>query len=125
MLTIEKEKKRRKIEIEIESSFSSSSSSSPRSITPLSMKSRNYLQYNTILQYYNTTTTPLYSTLYSNTPLPYSTVIVNSVKSNQVGQFNQDKINEIETCLGESQGCFGISEREKGRKSQKPQTTTI
>lgn len=87
MLTIEKEKKRKKIEIEIESSFSSSSSSSPRSITPPSMKSRNYLQYNTKLQYYNSPS--LFCSLHY--PLSYSTVIVNSLKSHQVGQFNQDK----------------------------------
>lgn len=73
---------------------------------------------------YHTTTPPLYSALYSllSTPPPlllYRHSQFGQIKSSRSIQSRQ--INETENCLGDSQGCFGISERE--RTSQKPQTT--
>lgn len=118
MLTIEKKKKRKR-----EGKLKSSAVSPPP--PPPSISSRCPISYplawNTILQLPLST---LYSTLLSTLPplLLYRHSQFAQVTSSRSIQSRQ--INEIENCLGESQGCFGISERERerARNHKQPQS---
>lgn len=121
MLTIEKKKERKS---KLKSKAASFSSSSHRSMTPLSMQPR-YLppvQYKpTNLQNYNSPSllSTLLSTLYSlHYPLSYSNTYSQFAQVKSSRSIQSSQINEIENCLGESQGCFGISERERAREPE-------
>jgi len=106
MLTIEKKKEK---ERKLKSSAVSPPppiSSSVQSPTPLRR-----------IQYYNSPS--LLSTLPPLVLYRHSQFKVKSSRSIQSSQ-----INKIENCLGESQGCFGISERkgERARNHKQPQS---
>lgn len=117
MLTIEKKKERKSKSKSKAASLPLPPSISSRSPIPYT------LAYNTILQHPLST---LYSTLYSLLQHP-SLLLYRHSQSSQVTSsrsIQSSQINEIETCLGESQGCFGISERkgERARNHKQPQS---